>query len=189
MCASRIFNQFQADPENEEISNLQKNVASLQRRLDEVQKSTSTSDTFTKMLSLQTEMNQLQKQIDDATKSGRKDVADLTTKFNALKSSVTTKLEQLSKKIDSVEGHMQVNFDNDKISDCWMHLDALRYQIAASIADTMPTTTVTKLITDYAGPKNKHKENRMEILSNFIGFLNDNSQRSSFKSLLGDLCE
>lgn len=168
MCASRSFNQFQPDPDNEEITNLQKNVGSLEKRLDEIEKLKSTSDAFMMIQILQDDINKLQRQIDNASRSGRKDITNLVEQFNGLKRSITNQVKQLQQKIDSVDNRLQANTDDDNKTKCFMHLDAHRCQAAAEIADRMSSNAVIEIIRMYCSPDNQQKADRNKVLFEFL---------------------
>ncbi|CAF4175874.1 unnamed protein product, partial [Rotaria magnacalcarata] len=69
MATSYNFQQFHSNSENQEIIDLQNNLASFEKRLDELQKCTSASNAAVKVLTLQEDVISLQHQIDNAAKS------------------------------------------------------------------------------------------------------------------------
>lgn len=189
MATSYNFQQFHPNPENQEIINLQSNLASFEKRLDELQKCTSESDVAVKMASLENDINSLQHQVDNVAKSERQDVKALLEKFNYLKASVTERTDILSKKIYSVDDSVQANTHRDRINECFLHLDGHRYQKAADVADEMTTEEVKQLIKDYYSSDNEHRENKKQVLSEFIKHMQDSKRHGLFKPLLDSMSE
>ncbi|CAF2151329.1 unnamed protein product [Rotaria magnacalcarata] len=173
MSMPSAFKQFQPNPDNQEIIHLQANIASLEQRLNELQKCGSQSNVAGQIASLQTDINNLQQEVDNTAKSNRQEVKVLLGQFNDLKSSVTEMKNDLLQKIDS-----------DNINKCFTHLDGHRVHTAAEIADKMTTDSVTQLIKDYYSPDNKRQEDKRGDLIEFISYMKDGSRRKLFKSLL-----
>ncbi|CAF0726783.1 unnamed protein product [Adineta steineri] len=170
MLPSNNFQQFQSNPDNQEIINLQNNIASLGKRLDKLQECTSESNDATKIESLQNDVYNLQRQVDNAAKAGRQDVTGLLEKFNHLNGLATNITETLSQKIDNVNDSLQANTNRDNVNECFLHLDANRYTKAAVVADRMTIDAVKKLIRDYDDLNNEYKEDRRQVLSEFINW-------------------
>lgn len=189
MATSFNFQQFQSNAENQEVINLQNNLASLEKRFDDLQKSTSTSDATTKMASLENDINSLQHQVDVVAKSGRKDVQSLLAKFDGLKSGIAAMTINLSKKIDSVDDRVQANTDRDMVNECYLHLDAKRYEKAAIVADQMSISVVKLLIEDYCNSNTKSNEEKKKVLSEFINHMEDKTRCELFRLLLNNFSE
>ncbi|CAF5013255.1 unnamed protein product, partial [Rotaria socialis] len=168
MAASYNFQQFHSNSENQEIIDLQNNLASFEKRLDELQKCTSGSDVVVKMLTLQEDVISLQHQIDNAAKSGKQEVKDLQKNFQHLKSSFTETTNILSKRVDVIDDSLQANTNRDNIHLCITHLDKHRCQAAAVIADEMAIDSVAQLIKDYYSSDDKGKDGRKKDLLQFI---------------------
>ncbi|CAF3046156.1 unnamed protein product [Rotaria socialis] len=176
MSMPSAFTQFQPNPDNQEIIHLQESIASLEKRLNELQKCGSQSNVAGQIQSLQTDINNFQQQVDNAAKSNRQEAKVLLEKFNDLQKSVAEMKNDLLQKIDT-----------DNIDKCVMHLDGHRVLKAAEVADKMTTDSVTQLIKDYCSPDNRRQEDRRGDLIEFISYMNDRSRRKLFKSLLASM--
>ncbi|CAF4033727.1 unnamed protein product [Rotaria magnacalcarata] len=168
MAASYNFQQFHSNSENQEIIDLQNNLASFEKRLDELQKCTSASNAAVKVLTLQEDVISLQHQIDNAAKSGKQEVKYLQKNFQDLKTSFTETAKTLSKRVDIIDDNLQDNTNRDNIHLCITHLDKHRCQAAAVIADKMAIDSVAQLIKDYYSSDDKGKEGRKKDLFEFI---------------------
>lgn len=189
MATSFNFSQFQPNSENQEMVNLQNNVASIEMRLDELQKNASNSDVSVQMANLQKDIDSIQKTADNVAKSGKKEGEQLLQKFNDLKALAKETTNNLSKKIDKVDSLVQANTDRDRINECFLHMDAHRYQLAADVADKMTIDVVKQILEDYCSSDDKSRVNRKQVLSEFIKHMQDGKRRDLFTFLLNSMGE
>jgi len=189
MAASCNFQQFQPNPENQEIIQIQNALASLEHRFDELQVSTAKVDVITQMASLQTDVHFLEQRIDNARRSQTQEVQRLLTRFNALKAAVTNLANSLRTRIDRIDDSVQINRDRQIISECFMHLDGRRLEKAAAAADQLSINAVYQLLHDYCYPNNQYKADRKQALSEFIRYMRNETRRNDFRLFLNSIGE
>lgn len=189
MAASFNFQQFASSPGDQDIVNLQNNLASFEKRLDELQRCSSTSDAATKMATLEGAVNSLQQQVDNAAKSGRAEAQNLSAKFNLMKAALMESAYMLTKQVNGLDNRIQDNTSRDLINECFMHLDGYRYKMAAAAADKMPIADVCHLMEDYCSSKNMHYDDRKKILTEFINHMGDKTRRNLLQLLLNTMSE
>jgi flagellar motility protein MotE (MotC chaperone) len=189
MFTSPNMQQFQSNPGNQEIVDLQNTFASLEKRLDELQRCTSSSDAATKMASIENDIKSIQHRMDDAAKSGRQGVNDLSKKFDQLKASAVETKEALEKRLQGFADSIKANTERDKINECYMHLDGGRCEDAAAAADELPIEKVEEIIKKFCNKTDKHNGDTKQVLSEFIEYMKSRDRRNSFKTLVDSLCE
>ncbi|CAF0909871.1 unnamed protein product [Adineta steineri] len=180
-------NQFQPNSNNQVIVDLQSNVASLQKRVDELEKSGSGTNAVSQIRSIQSQISELKGEIDNAAKSGTQEVTALSKQFKALQSSVTEFEDTLSKKVGNLDSDLKANTTNDNIHQCLLYLLDHQHKKAADVAGKLTNSDVEQVMKDYYNPDSKNKEERKEILSEFINCIKDGVKRNSYKTILDNI--
>lgn len=179
--------QFEQNSDNQEIINLQKHLASFEKRLDELETNKSKSDGGLKIGSLQDDLNNLQRQFDNMARTGRQEVQALVNQFNLLKSRFEEVIESLKNEISGLKNRAAANENYSRKIDCMGHLDGHRFSAAASVADKMTSEEVIEIIRQYCSPYEKYNERKAQAINEFINCMANSSQRGLYKSVLNEI--